>query len=254
MANNAPTPSAIRANLADIASYSPALATLAASADSLGHSGGGPASARSSAVERAVAFRASLDALGERLAALAAEIATARQDPPAATASPLAYIADAAEWLAGSPLAVPAAQEVQAVRDAAAGLVGEMPDRSGYRCPACQMRAYVVPRLERKPSAHGYGDIYECPVCGFRARIERPGPWNAYRAKNTLRAAWRAELFRTGHRLKPAEAARLVGMKDTNRLRQWIYRGRLAKDADGLVALADVAALILGTEEKAPAK
>lgn len=234
----------IRQDLRDVLAWLPLVDEIAAHACDAGRgNGGGPASARASTVERAAAYRATIAAHHDRLAALAAEVQQTRGDTPVKPSAAVIYLAGLADWIAASPLAADAAAEIAAIRGALAALAGYTPERSGFACASCRIRGNSAPRLERRPTPTGYRDVYECPVCGFTAHIEPAGPWNQGHRLNTLEPSWRETLRNSKARLKPTEVARLLDMKDTNRIRQWIHRGRLTKDDDGTVAISDIAAL-----------
>ena len=235
-----PGPDTIRDDLADVLRWGPAIRDLAATATD-------PRPGAN--VERTVAYLHSIKLIEADLDAVAREVTATRGDDQAGKiTNPALYLVGAAAWLARSALAEPVAFEIRAIRNRAARLVGYAPERSDYACMACRLAEGPGPRLERQPTTAGLSDIYECPNCGFRARIEPAGPWNNQRPLNTLQSAWRAVLYTTELRLAPAEAADLLGEHNTGRIRQWLHRGRLAKDEDGKVALADVARLVVESE------
>lgn len=235
-----PSPATIRDDLADIMRWRPALDELAATA----------ADPRPGAnVERAHAWLGQIDQIRADLESVALEVLASRRDVKIDTfADPALYLVGSAGWLAASALAEPLAVEIRAIRNKAARLVGYAPDRSDYACMACRLAEGPGPRLERQPTDAGLSDIYECPRCGFRARIEPAGPWNRHRPLNTLQSAWRAVLYTTDLRVTPAEAADLLGERNTGRIRQWLYRGRLEKDDEGRIPLADVARYVIESE------
>lgn len=236
----------VRCRILDILRFTPFV-------DLLDEAAADPGKGRSvegTVVERAAAHRRQIATLRARLDSLAAETARVRGDDAVIVGDPVAYLYGLADWLAASPIADAALTEISLVRDRYADLAGYSPDRSEYSCMSCRVNRpdEPTPRLVRKPTETGLSDIHECPACGYRARIEPAGPWNDETPLNTLQMAWRAVLYESQTRIDVAEAARLVGLKDTNRLRQWIHRGRLVKADDGTVALAAVARLVIESE------